>query len=74
MHLNEFADPKTYGLPADDVAPVLRQLERIWRDHQPEDDTPVVLCSGRQKLMDERRRGWTMRQSRRRRLSTQRSQ
>ena len=27
MHLNEFADPKIYALPADDVANIIKQLE-----------------------------------------------
>ena len=39
MHLNEFADPKTYGLPADGIAAISKQLERILEDDnaQPND-------------------------------------
>ena len=29
MHLNEFADPKIYALPADGMAAILNQLEDI---------------------------------------------
>ena len=32
MHLNEFADPKTYALPADNMRAILKQLERILED------------------------------------------
>jgi hypothetical protein len=43
MHLNEFADPKIYTLPADDVATVIKQLERIWCDPRLENlSTPIL--------------------------------
>ena len=29
MHLNEFADPKTYALSANNMAAILKQFERI---------------------------------------------
>ena len=32
MHLNEFANPKTYALPANNMAAILKQLERILED------------------------------------------
>ena len=74
MHLNEFADSNIYALPADDVAAVIKHDSRLGdygpvicgRTKQPEDR--------RRNLMDEWRRDGIKRQSRRRHLSTRRSQ
>jgi hypothetical protein len=74
MHLNEFADPKIYALPADDMAAVIKHYSRLGdygpvirgRTQQPE--------GRRKKLMDKWRRDGTKRQSRRRHLSPRRSQ
>ena len=74
MHLNEFADPNIYALPADDVAAVIKHDSRLGdygpvicgRTKQPEDR--------RRNLMDEWRRDGTKRQSRRQHLSPLRSQ
>jgi hypothetical protein len=49
MRLNEFAKPQTYTMPADDVATVLKQLERIWRDVLRLTNRPA---NGRRKLLD----------------------
>ena len=48
MHLNEFADPKIYALPADGMAAVLNQLENIWLDRGLEDDNAHIRRSRRQ--------------------------
>jgi hypothetical protein len=42
MHLNEFADPKTYALSAGDMASILKQLENIWLDRGLEDESPLI--------------------------------
>jgi hypothetical protein len=42
MHLNEFADPKIYTLPAVDVAAVVNQLENIWLLRGLDDDSPLI--------------------------------
>jgi hypothetical protein len=49
MRLNEFAKPQTYTLPANDVAAVLKQLERIWHDVLSLTNRPK---NGRRKLLD----------------------
>ena len=75
MHLNEFADPKIYAPPADNMAAILKQLERILEDdnahirrprRQPNDKTRT--------LMDKWRCNGIKRQSRRQHLSIRRSQ
>jgi hypothetical protein len=79
MHLNEFTDPRIYALPADDMAAVLNQLERVWCDDWQE-DSPLINHltkkpdDRRRKLMDEWRRDGTKQQLRRRHLSPLRSQ
>jgi hypothetical protein len=77
MHLNEFADPKTYAL--NDLASVLKQLESIWRGPGLENCNlrilrPIEIEDRRRNFMDEWRRNGTNRQSRRRHLSPRRSQ
>jgi hypothetical protein len=58
MRLNEFADPKDYILPPEDVAAILTQLERVWRDHGIDDDSPFIVrlrkqpADKRRKLID----------------------
>ena len=78
MHLNEFADPKIYALPADGMAAVLNQLENIWLDRGLEDDNahirrPRRQPNDRRRKLDEWRRDGAKRQSRRRHLSPLRS-
>ena len=71
MHLSEFADPKTYGLPADGMAAVLNQLERILEDDSTRALRPKQRPENRRKnLIDEWRRDGTKRQH----LSPRRSQ
>jgi hypothetical protein len=42
MHLNEFADPKIYAPPADDVAIAFKQLERILCEYDLDDDGALI--------------------------------
>ena len=39
MHLNEFADPKTYALSADFMAALIKQLEHTWLHRGLEEDS-----------------------------------
>ena len=73
MHLNEFADPKIYALPADDMAAVIKHDSRLG-DYRP------VVCKRtkqpegwRRNLIDEWRRDGAKRQSRQSHLSPRRS-
>jgi hypothetical protein len=43
VRLNEFADPKTYAPSADDMAAIIKQVKRIWRDNGIEADAPMIL-------------------------------
>ena len=73
MHLNEFADPKIYALPADDMAAILKQLERILEDDNAHIRRPRRQPNDRRRKLDEWRRDGAKRQSRRRHLSPLRS-
>ena len=73
MHLNEFTDAKIYALPAKAMATLLKQLERIWRDHGLEAEGPFICGlrkqpEGRRRALMGERRDWTKRQSHRRQL------
>ena len=75
MHLNEVADPKTYALPADNMAAILEQLERILEDDNAHNRSRRKQPYDKpRKLMDEWQREGIKRQSRRQHLLPRRSQ
>jgi hypothetical protein len=55
MRLTEFADPKTYFLPAGDAADFVNQLWRLWPDRSAGDLAPPVRGSRNQPLVKPRK-------------------
>lgn len=43
MRLSEFADVKRYKLSTDDMAAVVKQIKRIWRNYGVDADAPLIL-------------------------------
>jgi hypothetical protein len=43
MRLNEFTDPRNYTLSTDDMAAILKQIERVWCDYGTDADAPMLL-------------------------------
>ena len=48
MRLNEFTDPRNYTLSTDDMAAILKRIERVWCDCGIEANAPMIL-----RIMDE---------------------
>jgi hypothetical protein len=43
MRYSEFADTKDHTLSPEDMAAMLKQLERIWHDYGIDDDSSFIL-------------------------------